>query len=181
MGNQINRNRNNMSETDYIPGKYQMTSSVNFDGFLERLGVGLITRKLANQSYPGVTWKKEGEQYTMTAESLVTTSVLKFKLGEQIEELTGDGRKVLTTMTQTAPNTVRHEMLGTDGGKDSFCVREFMADKMKCVCQVEDVVTTRMYERNAVEAMHGWTLLLEPNSPRRKYLTDWEEKVNGLE
>ena len=35
--------------------------------------------------------------------------------------------------------------------------------------------------RPAVEAMHGWTLLLEPNSPRRKYLTDWEHKVNGLD
>ena len=34
--------------------------------------------------------------------------------------------------------------------------------------------------RPAVEAMHGWTLLLEPDSPRRKYLTDWEQKVNGL-
>ena len=35
--------------------------------------------------------------------------------------------------------------------------------------------------RPAVEAMHGWTLLLEPNSARRKYLTDWEQQVNGLE
>merc|ERR1711970_111621 len=133
--------------TDYVTGKYQMTSSDNFDGFMERLGVGLVTRKLANQSYPVVTLNKEGEQYAMTSESLVTTSVLKFKLGVQTEEWTGDGRKVLTTMTKTAPNTVRHEMFGTDGGKDSFCVREFMADKMKCVSQVEDVVTTRMYER----------------------------------
>merc|ERR1712055_62697 len=143
----ISRYQDKMSETDYILGKYQMTSSDNFDGFLERLGVGLATRKLANQSYPVVTLYKEGEQYTMTGESLVTTSVLKFKLGEQTEELTGDGRKALTTMTKTAPNTVHHEMLGTDGEKDSFCVREFMVDKMKCVCQVEDVVTTRMYER----------------------------------
>jgi len=34
--------------------------------------------------------------------------------------------------------------------------------------------------RPAVEGMHGWALLLEPNSPRRKYLTDWEQKVNGV-
>merc|ERR1711963_72073 len=27
--------------------------------------------------------------------------------------------------------------------------------------------------RPAVEGMHGWALLLEPNSPRRKYLADW--------
>ena len=39
------------------------------------------------------------------------------------------------------------EMLGTGGGKDSVCTREFMAEKMKCVCSVEDVVTTRWYTR----------------------------------
>ena len=34
--------------------------------------------------------------------------------------------------------------------------------------------------RPAVEPMHGWTLLLEPNSIFRKDLTNWEEKVNGV-
>ena len=34
--------------------------------------------------------------------------------------------------------------------------------------------------RPAVEPMHGWTLLLEPNSVFRKDLTDWEQKINGV-
>ena len=34
--------------------------------------------------------------------------------------------------------------------------------------------------RPAVEPMHGWTLLLEPNSVLRKDLTDWEQKINGV-
>ena len=34
--------------------------------------------------------------------------------------------------------------------------------------------------RPAVEPMHGWTLLLEPNSVFRKDLTDWEQKINGI-
>jgi len=114
---------------------------------MARLGVGYLTRKLGNQSKPLVTISKEGEEFSMKTESLVKTSEMKFKLGEQFEEITGDGRKVMTTMSVTAPNTILHQMLGTDGGKDSFCVREFMAEKMKCVCQVEDVITTRMYER----------------------------------
>ena len=132
---------------DYVPGKYQLTESDNFEGFMQRLGVGYLTRKLGNQSYPVVTIDKEGDEYNMKTESLVKTSELKFKLGEQFEEITGDGRKVLSTMSMTEPNTILHQMLGTDGGKDSFCTREFMAEKMKCVCQVEEVVTTRMYER----------------------------------
>ena len=68
-------------------------------------------------------------------------------MDKQFEELTADGRKVMTTMKVTAPNTVYQEMLGTSGGKDSFCTREFMAEKMKCVCNVDDIVTTRWYTR----------------------------------
>ena len=34
--------------------------------------------------------------------------------------------------------------------------------------------------RPAVEPMHGWTLLLEPNSIFRKDLADWEAKINDI-
>ena len=34
--------------------------------------------------------------------------------------------------------------------------------------------------RPSVEPMHGWTLLLEPNSVFRNDLTDWEQKINGV-
>jgi len=70
-----------------------------------------------------------------------------FKLGEEFEEVTRQGQKVMSTITETSPNIFKHEMRGTGGAKDSTCVREFMADKMKCVCTVEDVVTTRVYKR----------------------------------
>ena len=61
--------------------------------------------------------------------------------------MTADGRKVLTTNKVIGPNVLLQEMLGTGGGKDSVCTREFMAEKMKCVCTVEDIVTTRWYTR----------------------------------
>ena len=34
--------------------------------------------------------------------------------------------------------------------------------------------------RPAIEPMHGWSLLLEPNSVFRNDLSDWEEKINGI-
>ena len=54
---------------------------------------------------------------------------------------------MLTTNKVIGPNVLLQEMLGTGGGKDSVCTREFMAEKMKCVCTVEDIVTTRWYTR----------------------------------
>merc|ERR1712141_977702 len=35
-------------------------------------------------------------------------------------------------------------------------------------------------QRPAIEPMHGWSLLLEPNSVFRNDLSDWEKKINGI-
>ena len=50
-------------------------------------------------------------------------------------------------MSAVAPNSLKHEMNGTDGGKDSVCIRTFFEDKMTCVCNVDDIETTRIYAR----------------------------------
>ena len=47
-------------------------------------------------------------------------------------------------MTLEQPNVLVHKMQGTKGGKDSICWREFMPQKMKCTCRVDDIVTVRM-------------------------------------
>ena len=133
--------------TDLVPGKWQLTESENFENFMAALGIGYVTRKLGNKSKPLVTISQEGSEWSMKQESLVKTTETKFEMNKQFEELTADGRKVLTTNKVIGPNKLLQEMLGTEGGKDSVCTREFMAEKMKCVCQVDDVITTRWYTR----------------------------------
>merc|ERR1711976_359962 len=132
---------------DVIYGKWQMVDSENFENFMSRLGVSYMVRKLGNQSKPLVTVSKDDDTISFKQESLVSTSTISFKIGEQFDEKTADGRKVKSTMSLVKPNTLRHEMLGTEGGKDSVCVREFLKDKMICPCTVEDVVTTRTYSK----------------------------------
>ena len=65
------------------------------------LGVGLMTRKLGNKSSPTVTITESGGEYTFKQESLVKTSEFKFKVGEEFDEVTADGRqgKILVKIT----------------------------------------------------------------------------------
>merc|ERR1712107_512090 len=105
------------------------------------------TRKLGNKTTPTVTFTENGGEYTFKTESLVKTSEIKFRIGEEFDETTADGRQVKSKMTLTAPNVMVHDMKGTAGGKDSVCVREFLGDVMKCVCTVDDIVTTRVYNK----------------------------------
>jgi len=137
-----------MAQVDpVIYGKWKLFESQNFEEFMSRLGVSYMVRKLGNKSTPVVTVSNEGEVISFKQESLVSTSEIKFKLGETFDEKTADGRQVTSTMTLLQPNSIKHEMLGTNGGKDSTCIRTFLEDKMTCVCTVEDVETTRTYKK----------------------------------
>merc|ERR1711997_160819 len=122
-----------------------MGQSENFEEFMKVLGVGLVTRKLGNKSSPTVTITEEAGEFIFKQESLVKTSEIKFKIGEEFDELTADGRKVKSLMTLKAPTVMVHEMKGTNGGKDSVCVREFFGDKMVATCKCEDIETVRTY------------------------------------
>jgi len=126
-------------------GKFKLTQSENFEEFMKVLGVGLVTRKLGNKSSPTVTVTEEAGEFTFKQESLVKTSEFKFKIGQEFDEVTADGRQVKSLMTLKAPNVMVHEMKGTNGGKDSVCVREFFGDKMVATCKCEDIETVRTY------------------------------------
>ena len=62
---------------------------------MSRLGVSYLVRKLGNKSTPVVTVSKgEDDILSFKQESLVSTSEIKFKLGEQFDEKSADGRMV---------------------------------------------------------------------------------------
>ena len=140
--------------TDYC-GKYQMTDSENFDDFMAALGIGYLTRKLGNASKPLITISESdasptataNKRYTLKQESLVRTTTIEFALGEQFEETTADGRKCRTTFKGVKPGLWMQEMRGTNGGKDSVCLREFFKGGMKVTCTVDDITTVRNYKR----------------------------------
>ena len=92
-------------------GKYKLTQSENFEEFMKALGVGLVTRKLGNKSSPTVTITEAAGEYTFKQESLVKTSRTTFTLGQQFQEKTVEGKTVMSTISETAPNVLAHERL----------------------------------------------------------------------
>ena len=143
--------------TEYC-GKYQMTDSENFDDFMAALGIGYLTRKLGNASKPLITISEvevdatasgssPTKRYSLKQESLVKTTTIEFALGEQFEETTADGRLCSTTIKDVKPGLWMQEMVGTNGGKDSVCLREFFKGSMKVTCTVGNIITVRNYKR----------------------------------
>ena len=133
----------NMALSDCYGITYKMETSEKFDEFMKGVGVGLITRKLANSLVPTEILVESDGVYTLTSSSPVKTTVLKFRLGEEFADETADGRKVKSTVTLEDGNKLVHVM---KGAKVSKAVREFRKDLLIMVLTVDDIVCTRIYK-----------------------------------
>ena len=81
----------------------------------------MVLRKMGNSVTPTVELKKEGDVYTFTTSSTFKTSSITFKLGEEFDEETLDGRKVKSVCTMDGNKLVQEQK----GDKPSTIVREF--------------------------------------------------------
>jgi hypothetical protein len=79
---------------DVMIGDWKLTTSENFEELMKEMGVGLVMRKLAMTTKPSVKFEKNGDEWTFTTSSAVKTTQIKYKLNEEFDEETADGRKV---------------------------------------------------------------------------------------
>ncbi|CAL4121906.1 unnamed protein product [Meganyctiphanes norvegica] len=131
-----------------IEGTYKLDLSENFDEFMKALGVGMVMRKMANSATPVVTVSKEEETYTIKQATTFKTTEIKFKLGEEFEETTADGRVVKSTITLDGSKLL-HKQVGdaSKKEKDSTMDREFTDTHMNMLCKVDDITCKRNYKR----------------------------------
>lgn len=122
--------------------KYKLDSSENFEEIMKALGVGLFTRKIGAATSPVMELTKEGDVYTLTSESTFKNTVTKFKLGEEFDEETPDGRNVKSIVTQEGNKLIQIQK----GDKTTKIVREFSPEEVKMVLTVDDITCTRIYK-----------------------------------
>ncbi|POI20469.1 hypothetical protein CIB84_015783, partial [Bambusicola thoracicus] len=75
-------------------GNWKMKSSENFEELLKTLGVNMMLRKIAvaAASKPAVEIKQDGESFYIKTSTTVRTTEISFRIGEEFEEQTVDGR-----------------------------------------------------------------------------------------
>lgn len=102
----------------------------------------MIVRKMANAASPTVFLIKNADgTHSFTTQSSVKTSTLTFKLDEEFEEETMDGRKVKTVFTLNG-NTLTQTQ---SGEKASTIVREFTETECVCTMTLGNVTCVRKY------------------------------------
>ncbi|XP_043196390.1 sodium/calcium exchanger regulatory protein 1-like [Amphibalanus amphitrite] len=134
--------------TETMIGKWKMESSENFDEYMKALDVNVMLRKMASTASPTVEISEQGGTFQLTTCTAFKTTTITFRLGEQFNEETADGRKVKSTMTWEDGTLVHDQKGDTEKGqKDTVLRRTFDGDTMTLKCTVDDITATRVYKR----------------------------------
>ncbi|XP_006135349.1 myelin P2 protein-like [Pelodiscus sinensis] len=125
-------------------GTWKLISSENFDNYMKELGVGLATRKLGNLAKPSVIFSIKDDVITIKTESTFKNTEISFKLGEEFQETTADGRETKSTVT-LANGSLSQVQQWDD--KQTTIKRELVDGKMVVECTMNNITCTRVYER----------------------------------
>jgi hypothetical protein len=90
----------------------------------------------------------EGDVWTLKTVTTFKKSKIQFKLGEEFDEETADGRKMKTTMTLDGNKLTQDQKIDPPA-VSSVITREVDGSKMTVICKAEDVVSTRIYSKSS--------------------------------
>merc|ERR1712165_394000 len=131
-----------------ITGTYTQTSRENYEEMLKALGVGMLLRKAAMASNPVMTISENGGTYTIATKTTAKTTEVKFRLGEEFDETSADGRTCKTLVVLDGNKMTSKQTAQKKGEKDLLVVREFTDSgfTMKSTC--DGVTANQVFSRN---------------------------------
>merc|ERR1711955_33942 len=131
-----------------ITGTYTQTSRENYEEFLKALDVGFILRKAALASTPVMSIEEKDGNWVMITKTTVKSIELKFRLGEEFEEDTTDGRHCKTTVTLDGDVMTTKQKATKSGDKDVTVVRTFSDDGISLTMSTDGATSVQKYKRD---------------------------------
>ncbi|XP_076437744.1 fatty acid-binding protein homolog 6-like [Babylonia areolata] len=119
-------------------GHWKLEKNENWDNYMKAVGVGLVLRKVGNSLTNYEEWKEEGGQWTLHITSTFKSKLLTFKLGEEFDEETMDGRSVKSTFNVEGDKFVQQQRGVKAGELNSTITREILPDGRMLVTFVAD-------------------------------------------
>merc|ERR1712088_162938 len=135
---------------DAFKGTYTRTSADNYEEMLKVLEVNFLLRKAATVSTPQMDVTEEGGVWTIKTSTTLKTMELKFKLGEEFDETTPDGREVTAVVNLEGGKLVTVQKAKKEGQKSTRSVREMNgADEMIYTMTIDgsDLVCVQKFKR----------------------------------
>merc|ERR1711862_38545 len=138
---------------DKYLGKYDRVSADKYDEFLKELGVNMLLRKAATASSPvfEVTYDTDSETWSFKTSTMLKSMELKFKLDEEFDEKSPDGRDVKAKVTKEGDSFISIQNAVKEGEKSTRIVREFKGDEVIQTSTIFgcDLICTQVFKKQA--------------------------------
>jgi len=136
-------------ENKDICGTYERETADNYDDFLKALDVGWMLRKAATASTPVMTVTESDGTWTFKTSTVLKSMELKFKIDEEFEETTPDGREVKAVVTREGDKFISMQTAKKEGQKSTKVTREFSPTGVTQTMEVvgTDVVCVQGFKR----------------------------------
>ena len=135
-----------------MKGTYTRTSAEKYEEFLSELGVNFLLRKAATVSTPVMDVSEADGVWTIKTSTTLWSKDLKFKIGEEFDDTTPDGRDVTAIVTLENGNQfVSVQTAKKDGQKSTKVIREFNGDEVVQTMTIvgnDDLVCVQKFKRN---------------------------------
>merc|ERR1712115_107344 len=139
------------STMDAFKGKFTRTSADQYEEFLKALDVGMLLRKAATFSTPVMEITEADGTWNIKTSTTMKTMELKFKLDEEFEETTPDGREVTAKVTFEDGKIVTVQKAKKEGQKSTKSVREIAGDELIYTMTIDgndDLKCVQKFKRN---------------------------------
>merc|ERR1712018_1017008 len=149
----VNNKNRKMADYEKYLGKYDRTGAEKYDEFLSELGVNFLLRKAATASSPvfEVTYDADSETWTFKTSTMLKSMELKFKLNEEFDEKSPDGRDVRAIVTKEGDSFISVQNAKKEGEKSTKIIREFKGDEVIQTSTIvgSDLVCTQVFKKQA--------------------------------
>lgn len=143
-----------------IPDKVKMTkvlghwklfsSDDKWDEYMRTLGINFVLRKVGNSITSYEEIKQDGDDWELNITSTFKNAHLKFKLGEEFDETTLDGRKCKSKFVVEGDDLVHYQNGIKPGEVDSKITRNRVDDETMTITLEaidKNLVTVRTFKR----------------------------------
>jgi len=100
------------------------SSDENWDEYMKAMGVGIALRQVGKRTNAWEEIKQDGDTWLLNITSTFKNAHLKFKLGEEFDEKTMDGRDVKSVFNIENDTLVHYQKSTKVGVPDSVIIRE---------------------------------------------------------
>ncbi|XP_022340034.1 fatty acid-binding protein homolog 5-like isoform X1 [Crassostrea virginica] len=134
-----------------VLGHWKLFSSDDkWDEYMRTLGINFVLRKVGNSITSYEEMKQNGDQWELNITSTFKNAHLKFKLGEEFDETTLDGRKCKSTFVIEGEDLVHYQKGIKPGEVDSKITRTRVDDETMTITLEaigKDLTTVRTFKK----------------------------------